>query len=132
MASSTITPYVSNVATQAFALVSTSATGAKWMASGREIGLPYVVELTRKLTAPGASTNDHVVIRIARTERNATTAKLATMQVLVDVSIPKDATVLTQTVQKQVLSCLASLFNESTTMEATTAALTAIIEGRDL
>lgn len=132
MSSSTITPYVTNAATQAFSLVSESATGAKYMVAGREIGLPYVVEVTRKLTAPGATSNDHVGIRIARTERNATTAKLATCQVLLDISIPKDATVITQTEQKKLLSALASLLNEYTAMEATTASITALVEGRNL
>jgi len=132
MASNSLTPYTTNAATQSFALVSTSSAATKWAVSGREIGLPYVIELQRKLTAPGASANDHIVIRIARTERNTATTKLATMQILTDVSIPKDATVITQTEQKKLLSILASLLNECTAMEATTANIACVIEGRDL
>jgi len=132
MASATLSPYKSSAGTQAFVLTSTSATGARYQVSGREIACPYVVEIQRKLTASGASTNDHVTVRIARTERNATTSKLATCQALLDISIPKDQSIIGATMQKEILSVLASLLNESTVMEATTVAMTALIEGRDL
>lgn len=132
MSSATLTLYETNAATKAFTLVSQDGKTTKWIVSGREIGLPFSFEITRKLTAPGATTNDHVLVRVARTERNATTAKLATCQILMDISIPKDATVITQTEQKKLVSLIASALNEATAMEATTANITALIEGRDL
>lgn len=132
MASSTLVPYVNNSTTQSFSLVSTSSAGAKWMVTGRAIGVPYTIEVIRKLSPSTSTTNDHIQLRIARTEQNATSAKLATMQLLLDISIPKDASVITATEQKKLLSILASLFNESTAMEATNVAITSLIEGRDI
>lgn len=132
MASSSLLPYKNNTTTQTFALVSTSATGAKYQLSGRSLANPYVIEIQRKLTPANASGNDHVVLRVARTEANATTGKLATFQVLLDISVPKDISVLTSAVQKEVVSSLTSLLNECTAMEATNANITSLIEGRDL
>lgn len=131
MASSTLTPYCNNVATQTFILVSTTAIGARYMASGRAISCPYTIEIVRKLN-PNGTGNDHVGLRIARTEQNVTTGKLATCQFLLDISIPKDQSIITQVVQKELGAILASIFNESTAMEATSVALTALVEGRDL
>lgn len=131
MASSTLSPYKNNTTTVAFALVSESPNGAKYQVSGRDIGLPFTLEIARKLTQPGAAGNDEVTVIIRRIEKNATTGKLATFYSKHLISIPKDTSVLTQTVQKECLSLLASLFNESTAMEATTVFLTALIEGRN-
>lgn len=131
MASATLSPYKNNTTTQVFSLVSVLSSGARYMASGRAISSPYVIEIQRKLN-PNGTGNDHVGIRIARTEQNVTTGKLATCQFLLDISIPKDQSILTPAVQKELGSILASLFNESTAMEATTVALTALVEGRDL
>lgn len=132
MASSSLTPYKNSTEQETFSLVSTSGSGAKYMVSGRSLANPFVIECQRKLTPATASGNDHVVLRLARTESNATTSKLATCQVLVDVSIPKDTSVLTATVQKELVALAASLLNEATAMEATNANITALVEGRDL
>lgn len=131
MASQTLTLYKNNTQTQVFQLVGVSSDGARYMAAGRPIACPFVIEIKRKLNLAGTG-NDHVGVRIARTEQNATTGKLATCQYLLDISIPKDQSILTQVVQKELGAILASLFNESTAMEATTVALTALVEGRDL
>lgn len=131
MATPTLLPYKNNTTTQAFALVSESPNGAKYLVSGRPIGLPYTIEIIRKLTAPGAAGNDEVTVITKRVEVNATTGKLATFYEKRTISIPKDQTVLTPTVQKEVLSIGASLYNESTAMEATTTFITALIEGRN-
>jgi hypothetical protein len=132
MASATLAPYKTNAATQSFTLVSSGTTGATWKATGRDLSTPYVISVERKLSTSTSTTNDHIVVRIARTERNTTTSKLATCQVLLDVSIPKDTSVLTAAVQKEILSCVSSLLNENTAMEATSVNITALIEGRDL
>lgn len=132
MASSTLSPYKNNTTTQVFTLVTTGTTATSYKVAGRDLSCPYSVEIQRKLAPANASTNDHVVLRLARTERNVETSKLATLQVLVDISIPKDTSVLTATTQKEILSVVASLLNESSVMSATTVAVTALIEGRDL
>lgn len=101
------------------------------MVAGRALGAPFEVEQVRKVNASSLS-NDHSIIRLTRKEANVATGKLATLQVTVDVSIPKDVTILTPTEQKKAISLICSLLNESTAMEATNANITAIIEGRDL
>lgn len=131
MASSSLNPYVNNSATQAFVLKSTTDKGAVFMVAGRALGAPFELEQVRKVNANSLS-NDHSVVRLTRKEPNAVTGKLATLQVTLDVSIPKDVSVLTITEQKKLISCLVSLLNESTAMEATNANITAIVEGRDL
>jgi hypothetical protein len=100
------------------------------MVAGRDLSCPHVLEIKRKLN-PNGTGNDHISVRIARTERNVTTGKLATCQVLLDYSIPKDTSILTQAIQKQIGACLASAFNEGTAMEATSVNLQALVEGRD-
>jgi len=102
-----------------------------FMVAGRSLGAPFELEQVRKVNANSLS-NDHSIVRLTRKEANAATGKLATLQVTLDVSIPKDTTVLTQIEQKKLVSLLVSLLNESTAMEATNANITAIIEGRDL
>lgn len=131
MASSTLNPYVDNTNHQALVLKSTSEGGAVFMVSGRSLGIPFELEQVRKVNANSLS-NDHSIVRLTRKEANAATGKLATLQVTLDVSIPKDVTVLTLTEQKKLVSLLVSLLNESTAMEATNANITAILEGRDL
>lgn len=131
MSSPSFSPYKNNTTTTVFTLASESPTGVKYLVSGRSIACPFSLEISRKLTAPNAAGNDEVSILVKRIEQNATSGKLATGFVKVTVSIPKDVSVITATVQKELMSVVASLFNESTAMEATTAFITALIEGRN-
>lgn len=130
MASSTLNPFVDNTNHQAFVLKSTTDTGAVFMVAGRPLGAPYELELIRKVNANSLS-NDHSIVRLTRKEANASTGKLATLQVTLDCSIPKDVTVLTLTEQKKLVSLLVSMLNEQTALEATNANITAVLEGRD-
>lgn len=132
MASSSLTPYESSAGQQTFALVSTGENKTTHKVAGRDIATPYLVEVKRSFTNPSATGNDHVSIRIQRTERNATTGKLATMQVNCDISIPKDTSIIDGDEQVKLVSILSSLLNEETAMEATDANITALVEGRDL
>lgn len=131
MASSTLTLYCTNAVTKVFTLVGVLADGARYMVSGRAIACPFVTEIKRKFN-PNGTGNDHVGIRIARTEQNTTSGKLATCQVLLDISIPKDQSVLTPAVQKEILALLASALNENAAVASTTVNASALIEGRDL
>lgn len=131
MSSSSLTPYKNNTSQVTFSLASESPTGVKYLVSGRSISNPFSLEISRKLTAPSAAGNDEVSLTVKRIEQNATTGKLATGFVKVTISIPKDVSVITATVQKELMSVMASLFNESTAMEATNAFITALIEGRN-
>jgi len=84
------------------------------------------------MTKGNATGNDHVMVRLYDTRRNTTTSKLATCQVLLDISIPKDTSNLTKTVQGDLVSCLASLLNESAVLAATRANINALLGGADL
>ncbi len=130
MASPSLNPFVDNTNHQAFVLKSTTDTGAVFMVSGRPLGAPFELELVRKVNANSLS-NDHSIVRLTRKEANAATGKLATLQVTLDCSIPKDVTVLTLAEQKKLVAILVSLLNEQTAMEATNANITAVLEGRD-
>lgn len=130
MASASLNPFVDNTNHQALVLKSSTQTGSIWMVSGRNISLPFELETSRKVN-PNALSNDHSIIRLTRKEANASSGKLATFQATLDVSIPKDNTVITLAEQKKLVSLLVSLLNEGTAMEATNASITAVLEGRD-
>lgn len=131
MSSTTLSPYKDSTTTIVFNLVSESPNGVTYLVSGRSISRPFTLTVTRKLTALNAAGNDEITIQVKRTEQNATSLKLATAYAKLTISIPKDQSVLTSTVQKELMAVIASLCNESTAMEATTAFMSAIIEGRN-
>lgn len=130
MASSSITLYTSNSATQAFSLVSSSVNQTVWKAASRPLSNPYTVELTRKLT--NGTKNDHVTVRIARVEANASTGQKATAQVLLDLSVPKDQSILDTSVIVGMLGALSSMLNDNAALAATSANRSAIADGRDV
>lgn len=131
MASQTILAAINSTTQISFDLASTTSDGARYMKAGRPLSCPFVVEIKRKLN-PNGSGNDHVGLRVARTEQNLTTGKLATDQVLVDVSLSKDQSILTPTVKLEILAIVASLLNDGENTVGTTTNRSAVIEGRDL
>ncbi len=131
MSSATFSPYKNNTQTVVFTLASENPNGVTYLVSGRSISQPMTLTISRKLTAPGAAGNDEVTLVIKRIDQNATTLKLSTAYAKFILSIPKDQSVVTAAVQKELCAILASLFNESTAMEATTLFLTALVEGRN-
>lgn len=132
MATETLTAYEANVGTQSFVLKQTGSDKTVWIKAGREISIPYTVNVERKLSNSNSKSNDRVVLRVSRVERNASTGVLATLQATLEISIPKDQSILTATEQKKLVSIVASILNEGTAMEATNANITKLIEGRDL
>lgn len=132
MATETLTPYKNNTQTLSFLLQSSSSTKTTWLLSGRPIALPHTVSVERKPSASNAATNDHVIVRVSQMEQNPATGKLATLQVTLDISIPKDQSVIGIQSQREALAVISSILNENTAMEATYANITKLIEGRDL
>lgn len=130
MATSTLSFYKTNSTQVSFSLVSTSSEKSIWKVASRSLSTPLSLEISRKLSSGNA--NDHITVRIAQVERNASTAQLATAQVLLDISVPKDQSILTQTVIVELLGLLSSLLDDSTALQATSANRTAIADGRDL
>jgi len=131
MASPSISPHHSSSSTTVFGLVSETANGVKWQVAGRSLSAPYTVELNRKID-PNATANDHIVLKVSRTEKNTTTSKSATGSVSVDISVPKDNTILTTAELVKMAEIAASLINDYSASAATTTNATAFIEGSDI
>lgn len=131
MASATLTLYKNNTQSDAFALASQNAAGATYLVAGRTLSAPKSITVTRKINA-NASANDKVSVKLIHTELNATTGKPATFSVECIISIPKDTSILSATLQKEGCAIVSSLINDGTAMAATTANRTALIEGRDI
>lgn len=130
MATSSLVLYKTNAATVTFALVSSSVDKTVWKVAGLPLSTPYLLELTRKLSS--GSKNNHIQVRLARTEQNASTSVLATAQVLLDLSVPKDQSILTASVIAEMLGIVSSLLNDGTALAATSVNRTAIGDGRDV
>jgi hypothetical protein len=131
MASETLSPYYTNTLTQAFGLVSATSNGAIYQVSGRPLSQPYSIAIDRKLTPPSAAANDRVIVRLLRTEPNSETNKLATFAATLTISIPKDQTVISLTVQEQLLNVLASLINECAAVSASMTQKEKILTGNN-
>jgi len=130
MPSSTLTLKKDTTNSVVFSIVSSSEFGAKYIVSGRPSSQPFGLEVQRVLTPPSSTSNDHMKIRIYRTDRNTDTGKLATGQVLVDLSIPKDNANITNTELIELLVMVGSLFTDGAAGSATTVNATAIVETR--
>jgi len=131
VASTTLDLYKDNSVHEVFSLASQNAAGAAWLLPGRTLSAPKVVSLSRKIN-PNNGSNDTVSLKIALTELNVTTGKPATFSGELKISIPKDTTVITQSIQKGVIGELISLGNDCTANAATNTKVTALIEGRDI
>jgi len=95
---------------------------------------PESIELVRKVGQPGAAGNDHVILRLVKAETNATSLKIATGVVTLDISIPRDTVAVTATMINDMLGALISLLDEcsDTTATASRAKIIALISGASL
>jgi len=132
MATSIIYPHKNYAVTEAFNLTSVGADGATYKVAGRALACPYSIEMKRKLTPSTSAGNDHLTIRIARVERNTTNLKLATGQVLIDISIPKDTSIIGTTAQTELLRIASSLLDDYGTGDNSSANIAQILSGGDL
>lgn len=132
MASASLTLYRNNTQSTVFGLASQYVNGAEYKVTGRDLSIPYKITVERNLTSGNSVSNDRVSVRISRVERNATTGKPATASVTLLVSIPKDTSVLTQTVQKELLAQMCSLLNDNVAVGTTTVNTSNIVSGSDL
>jgi len=132
MASSSLTPYKDSSNQVTFNLSTQGENFCQYIVADRPIATPYMLEIRRKTTSPGAASNDHVVVRLARIERNSETGKPVTGQVMLDISIPKDSDTITVAYMKELIGILSSVLNEDVALEATTANAAALLAGSDL
>jgi len=130
MASTTLTLYKDNSTTVAFSLVTTSENAARWINSGRALSVPFAVQ--QKVKANKGASNDEVTVSVSRTEANVTTGKLATCLCEIRVSLPKDQSILTPTLQKEIISLAASALIDAAATGTGSVNRAAIIEGRIL
>jgi len=130
MPSSTLTLKKDSTNTVAFGIVTSSEYGAKYLVSGRAASQPFGLEITRQLSAPSSTMNDKMLIRMYRTDRNTDTGRLATGQVQVSISIPKDNQNITTTEIVEMLVMVGSLFNDGAAGAATAVNATALVETR--
>lgn len=112
MASATISPYYNNTTTQAFALASEGENKCKYVVAGRPLNQPWSIEIERIISAPSSRGNDRVLVTQTRVEPNSEAGTLATMRIQTSLSIPKDQTVLSLSVQEQMIGVMASVLNE--------------------
>lgn len=132
MATATLSPKYLGALSDAFELVSTSKDSSLYRMAGRSLATPFTLEISRKIGPNGASANDHVIVRIVRVDRNATTQKLATASVTLDVSIPRDTTATAAADVVAMMGTMASLINDCSDLAATTTNRTKLVNGRDL
>lgn len=132
MASSTLTPYYSNSSQTTFSLVSTGVDRTIWKVSGRPLATPYSIEVIRKVGGSGQLANDHVQLRITYTGKNATSGKISSAVISLDISIPRDADAVSATQVVQSIGILSSILDDSTALQATSSNRTVLVEGRDL
>lgn len=134
MSSTSLVPHYTGSTVKTFVLASENASGAKWLVSGRPLANPESIELVRKVGQPGAAGNDHVILRLVKAETNATSLKIATGVVTLDISIPRDTVAVTATMINDMLGALISLLDEcsDTTATASRAKIIALISGASL
>jgi hypothetical protein len=132
MASSSLTPYKDDTNQVTFNLSTQGENFCQYLVSGRAIATPYLLEIRRKTTSPGAASNDHVVVRVARIERNSNTGKPVTGQVMVDISIPKDSDTITVAYMEEMLGIVSSALNDDAALAASNANAAALLAGSDL
>jgi len=135
MSSSTLVPHYSGATSYTYTLVSESATGAKWMVADRALCKPQSLELTRKIGPPTSKGNDHVILRLSRSEAGTGTGTpISTAAVTLDISIPRDTTALDADAVNNLLGALASLINQyaDTTAYGSRTAVKALLSGGTL
>jgi len=132
MASNTLTAYETATATKTFNLVTTSKEQTVWRASGRSLGQPYEVQIVRKIGNAGQKTNDNVQLRVLKTELDPATGLVATAHATLNISVPRNASLIPGAQIVQMMSVVASLLNDGTAVPSTSANKTALVEGRDL
>jgi len=111
MASATLSPKSGDTEVTTLSLASNSATGATYLVAGRALNAPKGLEIKRLITRSGQTANDHIQLRFFTTEPNATTGKLATAQVMLDISVPKDLPVIGTAGVQALCAMLASTIN---------------------
>jgi len=132
MPSSSLVPYQSNSVSMSFTLQSSFASGARWLVTARPLANPYCVELNRKIAPPNSMANDHVILRVSRTDANSVTSKPVTGSATLDISIPRDVGTITLDEMKAVVGLLSSLLNDCTALAATDVNRSTLLNGLDL
>lgn len=128
MPASSLVLYKNNTQAVTFPLAASGLDEVSYLEGGRSINEPHTISISKKM-AKGAA-NNLVYVTLKRVQRNATTGKLATFQVKVEISIPQDNSILSNAVNVEELSLIGSYLIDAAATGATTVNRTALIEGR--
>jgi len=134
MASASISPKYDASTVQAFALQGSTSSGSKWLVASRALAKPFSFEILRKLAPAGSNVNDHVIVRVTRTEISATTLKPVTGLVSLDISIPRDSVAITPVYMADLIAIMASAINDYAAVQtgASRVNANALLSGIDL
>lgn len=97
-----------------YTLVGNTNVGAAYRDSSRSLALPRSLDISFQIGAPGAKGNDHVKTVVKDSRLNSTTGEVSTAQVSIDVSLPRDSDVWSDTDSKDLFaSVLQHLFTDA-------------------
>lgn len=103
-----------------FTLSGQSSDGALYKVATRSLSLPETLQFQYQLGSPGSLGNDKLIVTIADTTQNATTAKIVTTRLRMEVSVPRDAAATATTVN-DLMAILASLLSDARLQNITAA-----------
>jgi len=102
MASATITVVDKAGANVVYSLVGQTSNGALYKVATRSLNVPKTLEFQFSLGQPGSLGNDKVVVILKDSAANATTGLVKTLQVRMEISIPRDAAITTAMVEDNI------------------------------
>lgn len=95
MASATIVVVDKAGANQTFSLVGQTSNGALYKDATRALSVPRTLEFQFALGAPGSLGNDKISVIIKNSAANAVTGLVKTLQLKLEISVPRDAAITT-------------------------------------
>jgi len=134
MASSSVTLYHGDTENRVYALTQTSANKTEFRVAGLALAEPQMLTIERKIQPGNSKSNDQIIVTVSQVSRNTTSGLLATGKVSVNISVPRDNSIITQTVMSQLCKQIGSLFGNNCaalSADAATSAL-ALLGGSDL
>jgi len=102
MASATHVVHTKADADETFTLASTTSTGAIYKVASRALSVPKTLEFKFELGNPGSLGNDKLSVIFRDSAANSTTGLVKTLQVKMEVSVPRDAAITTAMVEDNI------------------------------
>jgi hypothetical protein len=99
MASASITLKTKADANVVYTLVGQTANGASYKDATRSLALPRTLDFQFVLGNPGSLGNDKIIVILKDSAENAATGLVKTLQLKIEVSVPRDAAITTTMVE---------------------------------